>query len=145
MARNLKEKERHQVCRPSRFPTSPGAGKQNGPNSGSAQLGFVVPPSTVIFWFPTDTAPTGNPSQWASGCWAGPPGGGHDTSLLMASSKCLSDDAAPSGMVPQFHRPGWSRVCLAMSRVGVLTPKQLSPLTSSEPLGTEFIHPSNIH
>ena len=75
MARNLKEKERHQVCRPSRLPTSPGAGTQ-GPNSGSAQLGFVVPPSTVIFWFPQTQHPQETPANghqvlgWTAWWWA---------------------------------------------------------------------------
>ena len=76
---------------------------------------------------------------------AGPSGGGHDTSLGMASSKCSRDDTAPSGMMALPAVPqAW--LVWGLSRdlqVGVWTPKQPPPLTSSEPSGTEFIHLPN--
>lgn len=72
-----RETDRHQASWPSWLPPLPHPGAATDHILGSAQVGFVAPPSTVVFWFPHAQHPQETPANghqvpgWAScqGWW----------------------------------------------------------------------------
>lgn len=104
-----------QACRPSQLPP-PG---NLMPHCGLCLVLWLHPLRSYLGFHTHSTQRKSQPMNIRS--WAGPPAkvvGGHDTAPGIASSKCLSDDTAPDGMMllPTVSQALPSRLCSATSR-----------------------------